>query len=41
MDIKHMDSKKHKMFTSQPNERILEMPERSRMQARSLSFVCR
>ena len=24
MDIKHMDSKKHKMFTSQPNERILE-----------------
>ena len=23
-DIKHMDSKKHKMFTSQPNERILE-----------------
>lgn len=24
MDIKHMDSKKHKLFTSQPNELILE-----------------
>lgn len=24
MDIKHMDSAKHKMFTGQPNERILE-----------------
>lgn len=24
MDIKHMDSKKHKEFTTQPNERILE-----------------
>ena len=24
MDIKHMDSEKHKLFTTQPNERILE-----------------
>lgn len=28
MDIKHMDSKKHKEFTSQPNERILENARR-------------
>ena len=36
MDIKHMNSEKHKAFTSQPNERILENAKRLASDAKHL-----
>ena len=36
MDIKHMDSKKHKAFTSQPNELILENAKKIARKAKKL-----
>lgn len=36
MDIKHMDSDKHKRYTAQPNERILENARRIAADAREL-----
>ncbi len=36
MDIKHMDSKKHEAFTTQPNELILENAKKLAVQAKQL-----
>ena len=36
MDIKHMDSDKHKQFTGQPNERILENARQIAIDAKEL-----